>query len=645
MPPSGSGNGAENGSTGQNPGFSQNDAWRKAQEGLQKVNASRPPDQVQTQMQQQYPWMTNLGAVGFTPGGFPNPAFQGAYPGMPMAGGFVPQQSGFPYMAARGGPQQFRGTNRGGNWQANRGRGRGFVAGGAQQSQGQATGKFTPFAIGQGQRGGFTPGGSNFTPARGNFHNLQQQTPDSLGRYTQRAYMAANTDEEKKKVQQYMAARLKPLIEAGSVNVVDWDKEPLPHEKNYELPSFQWTPAAKLAGFNASPQKSRSAPEASNKKGKNRGNWKNDNSRRDSGEYNGNKEGDEEFSRAGFRYQPPSKRPQRTRTQSSSSRSSNSSENDSNKKKIKGKKAQKKTEKQVAQKQKQQINSIVKKAPTWKLERARRFANDGQRTVAHPPRTHSQIRSMRVIRGTSTNIEKSYFRLTTAPDPSQVRPLEILEKALDNVKDKYRQRAEYRYLSDQLRSIRQDLTVQRIRDKFTVQVYEINARISLENKDREEFNQCQSQLRLLYQEVSDCPNRAEFLAYRLLYYIAVENQIDIASLLRELTPALKEDECVKFAMNVRRAEALGEYEKFFKLFKNAPKMCPFIMDLFVERARKKALSVIFKAYRPTFQIKELASTLAYEEECDLVDFLRESGVECELGGSVDLRNYGTKKFV
>ena len=29
--------------------------------------------------------------------------------------------------------------------------------------------------------------------------------------------MAANTDEEKKKVQQYMAARLKPLIEAGKL--------------------------------------------------------------------------------------------------------------------------------------------------------------------------------------------------------------------------------------------------------------------------------------------------------------------------------------------------------------------------------------------------------------------------------------------
>ena len=45
--------------------------------------------------------------------------------------------------------------------------------------------------------------------------------------------MAANTDEEKKKVQQYMAARLKPLIEAGKLfkNFIEKDK----FYKNYSL--------------------------------------------------------------------------------------------------------------------------------------------------------------------------------------------------------------------------------------------------------------------------------------------------------------------------------------------------------------------------------------------------------------------------
>ena len=38
------------------------------------------------------------------------------------------------------------------------------------------------------------------------------------------------------------------------------------------------------------------------------------------------------------------------------------------------------------------------------------------------------------IRGTNTNLEKSYFRLTSAPDPATVRPQPVLEKALRRLK-------------------------------------------------------------------------------------------------------------------------------------------------------------------------------------------------------------------
>ena len=46
--------------------------------------------------------------------------------------------------------------------------------------------------------------------------------------------------------------------------------------------------------------------------------------------------------------------------------------------------------------------------------------------------------------------------------------------------NKYRLNNEWSYISDQLRSIRQDLIVQSIRNDFTVLVYEENARIALE---------------------------------------------------------------------------------------------------------------------------------------------------------------------
>ena len=67
-----------------------------------------------------------------------------------------------------------------------------------------------------------------------------------------------------------------------------------------------------------------------------------------------------------------------------------------------------------------------------------------------------------------------------APDPSIIRPLNILEQAFAFVINKYQTNHDYSYISNQLKSIRQDLMVQSIRNDFSLLVYEENARIALE---------------------------------------------------------------------------------------------------------------------------------------------------------------------
>ena len=196
--------------------------------------------------------------------------------------------------------------------------------------------------------------------------------------------------------------------------------------------------------------------------------------------------------------------------------------------------------------------------------------------------------------GTCQNLEKNYFRLTAPPKPETVRPLAILHKTLAMLKAKWRQENNYAYTCDQFKSLRQDLTVQHIKNEFTVKVYETHARIALQKMDLGEYNQCQTQLRALYKQNLG-GNPAEFLAYRILYFIYTCNRPDMNDVLSELTQADREETAVKHALEVRSALASGNYHKFFRLFLDPPNMGAYMMDMFIERERVAALANISRA--------------------------------------------------
>ena len=160
--------------------------------------------------------------------------------------------------------------------------------------------------------------------------------------------------------------------------------------------------------------------------------------------------------------------------------------------------------------------------------------------------------------GTSQTVENKYLRLTSAPDPRNVRPQPVLEKAIALIRSKYesygdeRSQEQYIYLWEQMKSIRQDLTVQHIRNEFTVQVYEMHARICLEFDDQNEFNQCSAQLSQLYKEgIGSVDAQREFTAYNILYNVGKGAHNNVNDLMLSLSDEDRADVHIVHALAVR----------------------------------------------------------------------------------------------
>uniref|UniRef100_F1KY22 Leukocyte receptor cluster member 8 n=1 Tax=Ascaris suum TaxID=6253 RepID=F1KY22_ASCSU len=624
----------------------QNAAWARAQEALKKVNpaaagySSMSAESVQAATMQYYPWMAQYGfgasvppprtpSAPFLPPGYytyaPNPFF-----GMPMPNSTTAPRYISP--AARPMRPSRPQAATSGNATNVMPRPSGVVQSPAIRAAPQrivrpATQHPIRFSIGRPNQS-FTSTTSTL-PKNSNVNAVQRPNiPDNIRRYIERAYAAVETKEERDKLEDYLRQKLNPLLTSGAAKNVDWDKEPLPSDVNFELKA-EWTPASQLrrvvtSGLNAA----------------NAANWK-------SGERDhSNTKHREQSSRS------PRRKGRKRRVPSPTIPLYSSSEHSSSDDELHVAKPQRKeTNSQKKKKKKQQKGAEKAKwvadegSNARREERARRFARDDEtQRRAHQSLARRRIEIVRdaastvdeVVVGTCTDIEKSFFRLTSAPDPSTVRPLRILEKALKQVQQKYAANGDYVYANDQLKSIRQDLMIQCIRTGFTVKVYETNARIAIERSDREEYNQCQSQLKLLYTEVPNCANRYEFTAYRLLYYISVANTIDQTTLLSELDAAARRDECIAFALRVREAWALGNFVRLFRLYEKAPRMTSYVMDLFIERERKAALNACLKSYRPSIPVSVLSAKIGLSEQ-KAVEWLATFGISVSIGANIDCR--------
>lgn len=233
------------------------------------------------------------------------------------------------------------------------------------------------------------------------------------------------------------------------------------------------------------------------------------------------------------------------------------------------------------------------------------------------------------VRGTCQTLEKSYLRLTSAPDPSKVRPLPVLQKAFTFLMDKYKNgSAKYAYLCDQFKSIRQDLRVQLIENEFSVKVYETHARIAVENKDLGEFNQCQTVLKSLYQmpHINFSTNKVDFLSYRILYYLLTRNYDSISLTKLKLTSKDKENPLIIQALKISKAHIANNYHELFRLYSKTIGTTRNLLNCFIDNERVRALAVICSAYK-ILSLEFLLKNFHFENEVECMNFIKDKQIE------------------
>ena len=345
------------------------------------------------------------------------------------------------------------------------------------------------------------------------------------------------------------------------------------------------------------------------------------------------------------------------------------------------------------------------KSAIWRLDhvdeernqdRANRFAEYVQQAAATPLRTRIRTdlftfsapssssafggddedgdidwSSLKIV-GTSTSLEKSYFRLTSPPSPAVVRPPPILSAALDRLLLLHNSSERtYAYLCDQMKAIRQDLTVQGVKGEVAVRVYEEHARMAIEVGDMSEYNQCQTQLMVLYadkpsrkadagglngtvngegglSEEKEMPasggdgaavweNETEFVMYRLCYYLLVNNQPAIASYLRSLTAYQRSLPAIQLVLDLRSAVACDDFHSFLSRYKQTPYMGSTLLQHLCPRMRWLGVQVLLRGYKPTkVEVDVFTRGLAFADDGECLSFLENCGATLSDDKQVDI---------
>ena len=226
----------------------------------------------------------------------------------------------------------------------------------------------------------------------------------------------------------------------------------------------------------------------------------------------------------------------------------------------------------------------------------------------------TKFMSSEAIEGTCMEMEKMYIRLQSMPDPATVRPERVLVKWAERLQDKYdAEEADWEWISDQFKAIRQDMVIQHIRSANAVKAYETNGRLALQEQDYPEFYKIQSFLMGLYKDNPDASeNEPEFLAYRLFYWMLNNNTVDMTKDIRNMAPDIKKNPAIKHAIALHQALELSDYVSFSRLYDETPNQGKCIVDTLRGRLRERALRVLLRVYKPSLPVEFVQAQLGFK---------------------------------
>ncbi|KAF3986229.1 hypothetical protein FT663_04977 [Candidozyma haemuli var. vulneris] len=246
-----------------------------------------------------------------------------------------------------------------------------------------------------------------------------------------------------------------------------------------------------------------------------------------------------------------------------------------------------------------------------KRQRMERFSSSPQVYTTTPSLPVKRSNTQGFL-GHSTALEKSFYRLTSEPNPANVRSPTFLQNCVPYVVNRYRTEGlSYHYINDQLKAIRQDLTIQHHKSQFTRHVYQTHIRIAIENADLGEFNQCLSQLFNLYAMDPANFELSEFIVYKILYMTITGNNPEINKLryrflgqedIKVGKKSSEFDEWIRPALDLSTAVTNGDYYSVFKLYEkfktsNKKHAIQLLKDHIISKQRFVTLSMFCKSFK------------------------------------------------